>query len=571
MRIAVLFFIFTAVLTGQIKIGQVEMVNLMKNQTDDVVDKIIVNPKEPDVFAYRYKSNLFIYQNGGAGSIPNDDYQRHDFFTWIPEGDFKGFVYVAFDNNSAKLYRRTNQSATTNFQLDSARSIKSPNVFPDGKRILYIRDKNSIYILDLQSGTGNGKTLSLPTGYEWISCSLSPDGKALVLQGKTRSQNNFGIHLYNFTDGSCSPLYENTSIKASFPRWSRDGKTILFLLEDPPDLRQGVKLMVSDTVPKKQPKTAAFVDFRNEESAPPLFTPFDIAYSAAFIGFNSNAVYLLPSGNLADKPLYLTDMAEYSDKVYEIAAGKTNDSEGVLYLCKLSKSKYFIEKYSYSLHVAPPKRPCDSCPPAVCAIWNDKIKATSGEKDTLFFGHDTLYLQKRTIRHQLSFSGVAVQYAGDSKKTGDLFDSEFGYSLGWDYLLKRIKSGNFDYTVSNSFTFGNLKSDVKRLRFWNYDISLGFVSRKDSLLIFRTPLPEWGAGIGISKPVLGTNYPALRFIFSFYVKWFTIDNSIHFYTRYKKIFVNKNIDSPDNPGSDPINLYEAGFQIGFPKEANFSW
>lgn len=109
----------------------------------------------------------------------------------------------------------------------------NPKVSPDGKKMVYIENRNTIKVLDLATGTQKQLTTTPPSNYRSDSFGIewSPDSRWLALEVMDPLHEPYSdIAIMNADNGELIRI-THTGYFDQQPRWSDDGKTLLFASE----------------------------------------------------------------------------------------------------------------------------------------------------------------------------------------------------------------------------------------------------------------------------------------------------------------------------------------------------
>ena len=107
--------------------------------------------------------------------------------------------------------------------------IKEPDLSPDGKRFAVIISERGSQNLALLIPEGDDYKLEALTDYKLmrVSCPRwSPDGK-LIVYSVTDNSGKSSLYLYNITDKTHKQLFEDIG-NSAYPTWSKDSKYIIY-------------------------------------------------------------------------------------------------------------------------------------------------------------------------------------------------------------------------------------------------------------------------------------------------------------------------------------------------------
>jgi Tol biopolymer transport system component len=155
---------------------------------------------------------------------------------WSPDGKQIAFFDYSV-GKPAKIYLVAADGTSLQQALPKyAEPQRSPNWSPGGDKILFggvTGDKNSaLHVIDLKTH----QVSMLPGSRGLLGARWSPDGRYIVAAPVASN----GVVLFDFDTQKWSQL---TTVRASFPNWSRDGQYVYFQrwVKDPAVLRIRIK------------------------------------------------------------------------------------------------------------------------------------------------------------------------------------------------------------------------------------------------------------------------------------------------------------------------------------------
>ncbi|MDT7806350.1 MAG: TolB protein [Acidobacteriota bacterium] len=144
---------------------------------------------------------------------------------------FNGRIAFVSSRNGppGEIYSMNPDGSDQRNLTNSAESEVCPAFSPDGKRIAFLRNWNSLWMMNADGG---GQTLLLDSerdGFASLMCAdWSPDGKTIAFSGIPKgSQNGNDIYVIG-VDGSGLKRLTTDPADDSTPRWSPDGTRIAF-------------------------------------------------------------------------------------------------------------------------------------------------------------------------------------------------------------------------------------------------------------------------------------------------------------------------------------------------------
>ncbi len=167
-------------------------------------------------------------------------------FTTKREGETAFHIYV-MDDNGSNLRRITSAESWD----------RTPRWFPDGKRILFVRDhnpgtgcidSNEFLIIDETGLNEHRFMISHPTDRRPV---ISPNGKQIAFN--SNRSGNWDIYTLNLETGNMKQLTENLHFEWSYRMdWSPDGKQIAYQHDGEHDTTWNIWIMDADGKNKKR-------------------------------------------------------------------------------------------------------------------------------------------------------------------------------------------------------------------------------------------------------------------------------------------------------------------------------
>lgn len=142
--------------------------------------------------------------------------------TAAPDG--KTIAYVETESRKASIWRVVSGEPPHKF-IRSLRADLSPQLSPDGKRIVFMSDRTGAYEIWLAEATGKNQRQLTFAANQASSPRFSPDGKFVVYYAQNGQRN--GIFIVSTEIGEPRLLNDAAERKLN-PSWSADGKWIYF-------------------------------------------------------------------------------------------------------------------------------------------------------------------------------------------------------------------------------------------------------------------------------------------------------------------------------------------------------
>ena len=187
-----------------------------------------------------YKSEMFSINSRGTNLKQLTDLGGYTFgATWSPSGGKIFFTFKKNRSDTSQLYTMNPDGTDiTKISINDQRNYKSPDVSPDGEKIVFVSEgetpstgkkrRQTIFIMDadgsneVQIITDPPKNMIGESGPSW-----SPDGKKIMFSSYTRGQ-IMEIFIIN-PDGTEQEQLTTMNHVVSNPSWSPDGKFIVFV------------------------------------------------------------------------------------------------------------------------------------------------------------------------------------------------------------------------------------------------------------------------------------------------------------------------------------------------------
>jgi Tol biopolymer transport system component len=178
-------------------------------------------------------------------------------------GSFNGKLAFSSDRHNSGLSIWTmnvDGSSVTRLTTDKARTANlppfvhvredSPSWSPDGTRIAFISNRNSIFSLYVMNADGTNPSLITDRVPSLLSAVWSPDGQRIAVVGGTLFAADTGngvsdIYLINVNDGTLTKLTNDSGFNLN-PAWSPDGRQIVFSSNRDADGRSKLWVMNAD-------------------------------------------------------------------------------------------------------------------------------------------------------------------------------------------------------------------------------------------------------------------------------------------------------------------------------------
>ena len=154
---------------------------------------------------------------------------------WRPDG--KALVFESTLPGVYSIYTiNLDGTGLTRLTPDSANNEQA-HYSPNGARIVFSSDRAGHTDLYLMDADGSGvKRLTTTASGAYYQSSFSPDGRWIVFQGRPdNTQTRDRLYLIS-SDGSGMRQLTDSTYGAEGPAWSRDGRTIAFLMVPYPKL-----------------------------------------------------------------------------------------------------------------------------------------------------------------------------------------------------------------------------------------------------------------------------------------------------------------------------------------------
>ena len=224
--------------------------NVTDDQTDDVSD-IAFSRADESAVSPDGKQVAFIAR--GEVFVTSTEYPSTKQITHTAAGesdlawskDGRELYYASYRSGKPNLYRaRIARADDPNFSnatlIDEEPLIAEdgvqryyPKVSPDGKKMFFIEDRNRLRLLDLKTGKVKDITKEPINNYrnEFPGLSWSPDSRWIAIEVMNALHEPYtDIAIINVEDGEIIPVTQSGYFDNS-PRWSPDGKSIIFATE----------------------------------------------------------------------------------------------------------------------------------------------------------------------------------------------------------------------------------------------------------------------------------------------------------------------------------------------------
>jgi Tol biopolymer transport system component len=159
------------------------------------------------------------------------DSGRAEAPVWAPDGSFIVYLNRSGSVSSWDFYRKPSNSAGKPELLLKGGINSTPyDISPDGKWLVYsqteAQTKNDLYLLPLQGEHKPEKYLDSP--FNEILGQFSPDGKWMAYASDESGQ----YQVYVQSIPATGEKHQVSTAGGSYPRWTRDGKELLYVTTD---------------------------------------------------------------------------------------------------------------------------------------------------------------------------------------------------------------------------------------------------------------------------------------------------------------------------------------------------
>jgi len=146
-----------------------------------------------------------------------------NFPVFSPDG--KKIAFCSYKEGNADIFIMNNDGTNQENLTKSLADELCPSYSPDGKKIIFHSPQGgiiSVYEMDI-----NGKNKKLISSNNGFNVSYSPDNKKIIFDSVKNGYNR-SLKILDLKTNNEKVLFEDTNPFGHFPKWSPDGKKILF-------------------------------------------------------------------------------------------------------------------------------------------------------------------------------------------------------------------------------------------------------------------------------------------------------------------------------------------------------